>query len=168
VLLHRPLLEAYRDAFPAAWSHGLRDGSTLISPMMASGKVDVLAFIGSLQGSEHNRETASEAHRLRTVYGLGQEPGDRPARRRPGPGRTGVPARNAVVQRPAGTGLKILFLHRKIADEFLRRFCAGVSALQGGMPWEDGGEADASAGAGQDGMAEQVRGRGEGRRRPAW
>jgi glyceraldehyde-3-phosphate dehydrogenase (NADP+) len=36
------------------------------------------------------------------------------------------------------TALKMLFVHRSVAKEFLRRFCAAVGALKPGMPWEEG------------------------------
>lgn len=36
------------------------------------------------------------------------------------------------------TALKILFIHRQIADEFLARFCAAIANLKFGMPWEKG------------------------------
>jgi glyceraldehyde-3-phosphate dehydrogenase (NADP+) len=36
------------------------------------------------------------------------------------------------------TALKILFVHRGIAEDFINRFCAGVDRLPCGMPWEEG------------------------------
>src|SRR5690606_6604785 len=47
-LLYRPLLEAFRDAFPPGVVNTVYGrGSKVTPPLMASGKVDVLAFIGS-------------------------------------------------------------------------------------------------------------------------
>src|SRR5207253_291580 len=44
VLLYRPLLEAFRDSFPAGVVNVVYgDGSAVIGPLMSSGKIDVLA-----------------------------------------------------------------------------------------------------------------------------
>jgi glyceraldehyde-3-phosphate dehydrogenase (NADP+) len=48
VLLHHPLLEAFRGAFPPGVVNTVYgDGAKVIGPLMQSGKIDVLAFIGS-------------------------------------------------------------------------------------------------------------------------
>ncbi|HMM59314.1 MAG TPA: aldehyde dehydrogenase family protein, partial [Candidatus Rifleibacterium sp.] len=48
VLLFQPLLEAFRDSFPKGVINTVYgSGQTVITPMMASGKIDVLAFIGT-------------------------------------------------------------------------------------------------------------------------
>ncbi|MFH1486844.1 MAG: aldehyde dehydrogenase family protein, partial [Chloroflexota bacterium] len=48
VLLHRPLLQAFRDAFPPGVVNTVcGDGQAVIGPLMASGKVNVLASIGT-------------------------------------------------------------------------------------------------------------------------
>ncbi|MGE5405135.1 MAG: aldehyde dehydrogenase family protein, partial [Candidatus Saccharibacteria bacterium] len=36
------------------------------------------------------------------------------------------------------TALKILFVHYKIADQFIERFIEGLESLKIGLPWEDG------------------------------
>ena len=49
VLLFSPLLEAFRDAFPPGVVNILFGmGHTLVPPLMRSGKIDTLAFIGSI------------------------------------------------------------------------------------------------------------------------
>ena len=48
VLLYRPLLEAFRDSFPKGVVNILYGhGQKVIPPLMQSGKIDVLAFIGT-------------------------------------------------------------------------------------------------------------------------
>ncbi|MBQ6669172.1 MAG: aldehyde dehydrogenase family protein, partial [Deltaproteobacteria bacterium] len=48
VLLHKPLLELFCEAFPPGVVNTVYgDGAKVIGPLMASGQVDVLAFIGS-------------------------------------------------------------------------------------------------------------------------
>ncbi|MGK9546290.1 aldehyde dehydrogenase family protein, partial [Salmonella enterica subsp. enterica] len=48
VLLIRPLLEAFRDSFPAGVINVIYgSGRETVSALMASGKVDIFAFIGT-------------------------------------------------------------------------------------------------------------------------
>ncbi len=48
VLLHRPLLEAFRDAFPPGVVNTVYgEGREVVGPLMTSGRVDALAFIGT-------------------------------------------------------------------------------------------------------------------------
>ncbi|MBI3039521.1 aldehyde dehydrogenase family protein, partial [bacterium] len=72
VLLHRPLLEAFRDSFPKGVVNTIYgDGQTVIGPLMTSGKIDVLAFIGSCKVADILRKQHPVPHRLRSVLGLG-------------------------------------------------------------------------------------------------
>ncbi|PUU99826.1 NADP-dependent glyceraldehyde-3-phosphate dehydrogenase, partial [Acinetobacter baumannii] len=51
VLLIRPLLEAFRDSFPPGVINVIYGrGRETVSALMASGKVDVFAFIGTHSG----------------------------------------------------------------------------------------------------------------------
>ncbi|MDT8287707.1 MAG: aldehyde dehydrogenase family protein, partial [Elusimicrobiales bacterium] len=71
VLLHRPLLEAFRDSFPPGVVNTLYgDGKTIVTPIMKSGKVNVLAFIGSSGVSDVIRSQHPKPHRLRCALGL--------------------------------------------------------------------------------------------------
>jgi glyceraldehyde-3-phosphate dehydrogenase (NADP+) len=139
VLLHRPLLEAFRDAFPPGVVNTVYgDGAKVIGPLMQSGKIDVLAFIGSSRVADLLRQQHPHPHRLRCVLGL--------------------EAKNAGIILPDAdldvtvkecltgtlsyngqrcTALKILFVHTKVVDEFLTRFTAAVETLTPGMPWEE-------------------------------
>jgi glyceraldehyde-3-phosphate dehydrogenase (NADP+) len=36
------------------------------------------------------------------------------------------------------TALKLLFVHEKVVDEFVKLFCEAVDAMKLGLPWEDG------------------------------
>ena len=71
VLLHHPLLEAFRDAFPTGVVNTVYgDGAKVIGPLMQSGKIDVLAFIGSSRVADLLRQQHPRPHRLRCVLGL--------------------------------------------------------------------------------------------------
>ena len=103
VLLFSPLMEAFRDAFPPGVVNIVYgEGREIAAPLMASGKVDVLAFIGTSRAADTLQKAASQAApaAVRARPG-GQEPRHRPARCRPGPGRRRMPDREPVLQRAA-------------------------------------------------------------------
>jgi glyceraldehyde-3-phosphate dehydrogenase (NADP+) len=140
VLLHEPLLEAFRDCFPPGVVNTVYgDGPVVVGPIMESGLVHVLAFIGSSRVANVLEKRHPRPNRLRRVLGL--------------------EAKNAAIVLPDAdldlavaecvtgslsfngqrcTALKILFVHRSIADEFLGRFADAVDRLPFGMPWEEG------------------------------
>jgi glyceraldehyde-3-phosphate dehydrogenase (NADP+) len=114
------------------------DGAKVIGPLMKSGKIDVLAFIGSSRVADLLRQQHPRPHRLRCVLGL--------------------EAKNAGLVLPDAdldltvtecltgtlsyngqrcTALKMLFVHEKVVDEFLSRFTAAVETLVPGMPWDE-------------------------------
>ncbi len=138
VLLHRPLLEAFRDAFPAGVVNTIYgEGSVIVGPLMASGLVDGLAFIGTSRVANQVKKQHPKPHHLRTVLGLDAK--------NPGIVLPDADLDLAVRECLLGTlsfngqrctALKILFVHRSIADEFLKRFSSAVEALKPGMPWD--------------------------------
>ena len=72
ILLYRPLLEAFRDAFPPGVVNTVYgEGRRVVGPLMASGKIDVLAFIGSAAAADTLKKRHPAPHRLRSVLGLG-------------------------------------------------------------------------------------------------
>ena len=139
VLLHRPILEALRDSFPAGVVNTVYGGgSEVIGPLMASGKVDVLGFIGSSQVADALKKQHPKPHRLRCALGLGAK-------------NAGIILPDAdldVAVKECVTGclsyngqrctaLKMLFVHRAVADAFLERFSKAVEQLVCGMPWTE-------------------------------
>jgi glyceraldehyde-3-phosphate dehydrogenase (NADP+) len=139
VLLHQPLLEAFRDAFPKGVVNSIYgDGPTVIGPLMKSGKIDVLAFIGSCKVADILKQQHPAIHRLRSVLGLGAK-------------NAGIILEDAdldlaVKESVLGslsyngqrcTALKMLFVHEKIIDQFLKKFSEEVNKLNIGMPWDD-------------------------------
>jgi glyceraldehyde-3-phosphate dehydrogenase (NADP+) len=64
VLLHRPLLEAFRDCFPAGVVNTVYgEGQSVVGPIMESGQLDALAFVGSCRVSGILVKQHPEAHR---------------------------------------------------------------------------------------------------------
>jgi glyceraldehyde-3-phosphate dehydrogenase (NADP+) len=67
-----PLLEAFRDAFPRGVVNVLQgDGATVIGPILASGDISCLAFIGSTAVANLLRAKHPSPNRMRCVLGLG-------------------------------------------------------------------------------------------------
>jgi glyceraldehyde-3-phosphate dehydrogenase (NADP+) len=140
VLLFRPILEAFQQAFPPGVVNTIYgSGSEIIGPLMASGKVDALAFIGTSRVADTIQQQHPKPHRLRTVLGLDAKD---PAILLPD-----ADLDLAVRECLSGsltfngqrcTALKILFVHSSICETFLQRFSEAVSRLKIGMPWEPG------------------------------
>ena len=138
VLLHRPLLEAFQTSFPPGVINTVYgDGREVIPPIISSGRIDVLAFIGSSKTADLLKSQHPQPHRLRSVLGL--------------------EAKNPAIVLPDAdmdltvsecikgslsfngqrcTALKILFVHTRIVDDFLERFAGEIEKLKFGMPWE--------------------------------
>ena len=139
-LLHYPLLEAFRTSFPKGVVNSLYGrGANVIPPVMKSGKINVLTLIGSSRVADELQRQHPKLNRLRSIMSLD--------------------AKNAAIILPDAdldvavkecllgalsfngqrcTAIKIIWAHRSIADEFLRRFGPEVSKLKVGMPWEAG------------------------------
>ncbi|WJN57572.1 NADP-dependent glyceraldehyde-3-phosphate dehydrogenase [Pseudomonas sp. SO81] len=140
VLLIRPLLEAFRDSFPPGVINVIYGrGRDTVSALMASGKIDVFAFIGTHKGAADLKKLHPRPHRLRAALGLDAK--------NPGIVLPQVDLDNAVDEAITGalsfngqrcTALKILFVHEDVLDAFLEKFTARLAVLKPGMPWEDG------------------------------
>jgi glyceraldehyde-3-phosphate dehydrogenase (NADP+) len=140
VLLHQPLLKAFGESFPPGVVNFIYgQGSQIISPIMQSGRIDVLAFIGSSRVADVLKHQHPRPHRMRCILGLDAK---NPALVMPD-----ADLDLAVAECLAGTlafngqrctALKILFVHEAVAEVFLEKFSAAVNALPIGMPWEKG------------------------------
>lgn len=139
-LLLYPLLEAFRHAFPRGVINTIyAPGAVVVPHMLASGKINVLALIGSSKVADHLKKQHPKSHRLRAILSLD--------------------AKNAAIVLPDAdleltvkecllgtlsfngqrcTALKMLLVHRSIVDRFLQRFTEELAKLKIGMPWESG------------------------------
>jgi glyceraldehyde-3-phosphate dehydrogenase (NADP+) len=140
VLLITPLLEAFKECFPKGVINILFGrGRTLATPIMKTGKVDVLALIGNSKSANALQDQHPKGNRLRLVLGL--------------------EAKNPAIILPdadldltveeclAGTlsfngqrctALKILYVHEDILERFQQKFTKKVDELKFGNPWEPG------------------------------
>ena len=140
VLLHRPLLRAFKEAFPNGVVNTIYgDGAKVVGPLMESGKIDVLAFIGSSRVADIIKKQHPKPHRLRSVLGLDAK-------------NAGIVLKDAdtdlaVKECVTGTlsfngqrctAIKIIFVHKDIVVEFLKKLNQQILSLLPGMPWDKG------------------------------
>lgn len=139
VLLNTPLLECFAEAFPpGVVGTVFGDGQTVISPIMQSGKIDCFAFIGSSKVADLIIKQHPKPHRLRCILGL--------EAKNPAVVFANADIDLAVRECITGalsfngqrcTAIKIIFVEKLIADEFVQKFSEAVNALPLGMPWDD-------------------------------
>ena len=139
VLLHSPLLEAFKEAFPKGVVNIVYgEGQKVIAPIMASGKINVLAFIGSCKVADILKKQHPYPHLLKSVLGL--------EAKNPGIILNDANIESTVKECVTGTlsyngqrctALKILFVHEDIYDEFLEKYTNAVDDLKLGLPWEE-------------------------------
>lgn len=140
VLLMQPLLEAFRDCFPPGVVNVIYGrGKETVGALMESGKIDVLAFIGTHKGASALKHLHPRPHRLKAILGLDAK--------NLGVVLDDADLDEAVAECVAGalsfngqrcTALKLLLVQRKVADRFVEKFSAAVSALKAGLPWQPG------------------------------
>jgi glyceraldehyde-3-phosphate dehydrogenase (NADP+) len=138
--LFGPLLAAFQKAFPPGVVNIIQgDGPTVVGPIMESGDVDVLAFIGTSRVANLLKRQHPRPNRLRSVLGLESK---NPAVLLPDADL------DAAVKEIVGgaltfngqrcTALKLLFAHETLVEPFLEKLSAAVDKLPFGMPWEPG------------------------------
>jgi len=138
-LLFFPLMDCLRDAFPRGVVNVLCGGTEAVAPVMTSGKVDVLAFIGTSRAAEAMRSLHPRPNRLRCVFGLEAK-------------NAAIVLADAdldlavrqVLRGAFGfngqrcTALKLVFAAKEIAPEFTRRLAEAADGLTIGLPWAPG------------------------------
>ncbi len=140
ILLFQPLLEAFRDSFPPGVVNTVYgDGEVVVPPLMASGDIDVLAFIGTSRVADGLRAMHPRPHRLRCVLGLDAK---NPAVVLPDAdldlAASECLSGSLTFNGQRCTALKIIFVHRSVAEPFLEKLASGINGLCCGMPWSDG------------------------------
>ena len=138
-LLLTPVIEAFRDCFPKGVINILFGDRRVTKPMLESGKISVLAFIGSSKAADALRLMHPHPHRLRCVLGMDAK--------NPAIVLQSADMDLTVREILSGslsfngqrcTAIKIVFVHRSLADELLRRLSEGIAELPVGMPYTDG------------------------------
>ncbi|KFC21789.1 NADP-dependent glyceraldehyde-3-phosphate dehydrogenase [Epilithonimonas lactis] len=138
VLAHYPLLKAFQEAFPAGTVNTLYGkGAEIITPIMESGKVNVLAFIGSSKVANGLKKLHPKVNRLRAILSLDAK-------------NAAIVTKHANLDIAVSeiilgslsfngqrcTALKLIFVQKDVAEEFTQKLTAAVSALKPGLPWE--------------------------------
>jgi len=139
VLLIAPLLEAFKESFPPGVVNIVFGrGREIASPIMKTGKIDVLALIGHSSSAISLQDLHPQKSRLRLVLGL--------EAKNPGIVLKDADIDLTVKECISGTlsfngqrctALKILYVHEDIKDEFLEKFTKAVDELKLGLPWEN-------------------------------
>lgn len=139
-LLHYPLLEAFRASFPKGVVNTIYGrGNKIVPQLMQSGKINVLTLIGSSRVADSLKKLHPKVNRLRAILGLDAK-------------NAAIVSKDADIDLAVSetvlgslsfngqrcTALKIVYVHRSIAQEFLKRLSEEVGKLKYGMPWEKG------------------------------
>ncbi|RZK54644.1 MAG: NADP-dependent glyceraldehyde-3-phosphate dehydrogenase [Pedobacter sp.] len=139
-LLFYPLLEAFKNCFPKGVVNTIYGrGNKIIPGLMESGKINVLTLIGSSKVANELKKMHPKVNRLRAILGLDAKNAAIITAK--------ADLKLAVQETVLGslsfngqrcTALKIIFVHRSLADEFLKLLSESVNKLKFGMPWVDG------------------------------
>jgi len=139
-LAHICSMETYAKVFPPGVVNFVSGaGRTTMPPIMATGKVDIFAFIGGSKAADALLKIHPEPHRLKASLALDAK--------NLGVVMPDCDMATTVTEVLAGslsyngqrcTALKLLFVHESIADAFLAAYCAKVDELKIGLPWESG------------------------------
>ena len=139
VLLIAPLLEAFQESFPPGVVNIVFGrGREIATPIMKTGKIDVLALIGHSSSAISLQDLHPQKSRLRLVLGL--------EAKNPGIILKDADIDLTVKECISGTlsfngqrctALKILYVHEDIKDEFLDKFSKAVDELKLGLPWDN-------------------------------
>ncbi|MEN4005758.1 MAG: NADP-dependent glyceraldehyde-3-phosphate dehydrogenase [Methanobacteriaceae archaeon] len=137
-LIFYPLLEAFQKSFPEGVVNTVYgEGRKIISPLISSGKIDSLAYIGTSKVANALKRQHPKLNRLHCSFGLDAK-------------NAAIILKDADIELSIKecitgalsfngqrcTALKILFAHSKIVDSFIKQFAEAINKLEIGMPWE--------------------------------
>ncbi|MBE9584526.1 NADP-dependent glyceraldehyde-3-phosphate dehydrogenase [Mucilaginibacter sp. JRF] len=137
-LLHYPLLRAFQEAFPKGVVNTIYGRGADVTPgLMQTGKINVLAFIGSSKVANGLKKSHPKVNRLRAVLSLDAK-------------NAAIVTKNADLKLAVSecilgalsfngqrcTAIKMIFVHKEVADEFLTLLSESISKLKIGLPWE--------------------------------
>ena len=138
VLLITPLLEIFKECFPKGVINILFGrGKEIATPILETGRVDILAFIGNSHSAIALQDKHPHKNRLRLILGLEAK---NPAIILPD-----ADLNLAISECISGaltfngqrcTALKIIYLHNHIKKLFLSEFTKKVDNLPFGNPWD--------------------------------
>lgn len=139
VLLIAPLLEAFKESFPPGVVNIVFGrGREIATPIMETGKINVLALIGHSSSANSLQQLHPQQNRLRLVLGL--------EAKNPAIILEDADLDLTIEECVSGslsfngqrcTAIKIIYVHENIKEKFLERFSEKVDSLKLGMPWEN-------------------------------
>ena len=139
VLLIAPLLEAFKKSFPPGVVNIVFGrGREIAAPIMETGKINVLALIGHSSSAISLQDLHPQKNRLRLVLGL--------EAKNPAIIMDDADLELTVNECLNGslsfngqrcTAIKVIYVHEKIKEKFLKKFCDSVDSLKLGLPWEN-------------------------------
>ncbi|QNL48902.1 NADP-dependent glyceraldehyde-3-phosphate dehydrogenase [Olivibacter sp. SDN3] len=139
-LLHYPLLKAFQESFPKGVVNTIYGRGANTTPgLMKTGKINVLAFIGSSKVANDLKKSHPKINRLRAVLSLDAK-------------NAAIVTKNADITLSVNeivlgalsfngqrcTAIKIVFVHKDIVKDFLDALNKSIALLKFGMPWEEG------------------------------
>ncbi len=140
MLCQAPLLRAFADCFPKGVVNVLNgEGRTVAGPLVETGDVAALAFIGSSRAANILKKQHPKPNRLRCILGLDAK---NPAVILPD-ADVDLAVRECVTGSLSFNGqrctaIKLIFVQRAVAARFLQCFADAVDALPFGLPWAPG------------------------------
>ena len=139
-LAHILTMEAYAEHLPpGVLTFVSGAGRTTVAPMMATGAIDILAFIGGSQAADTIIKAHPHPHKLNLFLQL--------EGKNLGIVLPDADINVAVEQTVLGstsyngqrcTAIKLLMLHESVVDAFIPLFVAKINNLKSGLPWEAG------------------------------
>lgn len=139
-LAHMLTMEAYAEHLPPGVMNFVSgSGRELLSPLMNTGDIDALAFIGGSKAADTVIKAHPNPHRLKVFLQL--------EGKNLGIVLPDANIDNAVEQIVIGsttyngqrcTAVKLIMLHTSIVNEFLEKFKQRIGELKWGLPWEAG------------------------------
>lgn len=137
-LVHYPLLRAFMESFPKGVVNTVYGRGANVTPgLMATGEVNVLAFIGSSKVANDLKKRHPKINRLRAVLSLDAK-------------NLAIITKNADLKLAVSecilgalsfngqrcTAIKIIYVHKSVADEFLKLLSEAITKLPFGLPWD--------------------------------
>ena len=137
-LVHYPLLRAFMESFPKGVVNTVYGRGANVTPgLMATGEVNVLAFIGSSKVANDLKKRHPKINRLRAVLSLDAK-------------NLAIVTENADLKLAVSecilgalsfngqrcTAIKMIYVHKNVADEFLKQLSEAITKLPFGLPWD--------------------------------
>jgi glyceraldehyde-3-phosphate dehydrogenase (NADP+) len=133
-------MEAYaKNLPPGVLTFVSGQGRTTVSPMMKTGDIDVLAFIGGSKAADTIIKSHPHPHRLNLFLQLeGKNLGIVTPDAELDTAVDQVLLGSTSYNGQRCTAIKLVFVHNSRADEFVSKFVKKVNKLRVGLPWDKG------------------------------